>query len=126
MSVQTFKNIDDILHKDAGCTRELDWPEQPSWVLFMKPLDVLESDRVAEAELEGRAHSFLLAKPSRAGACSASGLRRFPSKTRAAPGRGATTRRSPLPACSRPSAPGATVSCSRIPRRPTRSRLYKA
>jgi len=25
MFEQTFKNIDDILHKDAGCTSELDY-----------------------------------------------------------------------------------------------------
>ena len=29
---QTFKNIDDILHKDAGCGSELDYVEQTSWV----------------------------------------------------------------------------------------------
>ena len=27
MFEQTFKNIDDILHKDAGCTSELDYTE---------------------------------------------------------------------------------------------------
>ena len=31
MFEQTFKNIDDILHKDAGCTSELDYTEQSSW-----------------------------------------------------------------------------------------------
>ena len=39
MFEQTFKNIDDILHKDAGCGSELDYVEQTSWVLFLK-LDV--------------------------------------------------------------------------------------
>lgn len=34
MFEQTFKNIDDILHKDAGCSSELDYVEQTSWVLF--------------------------------------------------------------------------------------------
>ena len=34
MFEQTFKNIDDILHKDAGCTSELDYTEQSSWLLF--------------------------------------------------------------------------------------------
>jgi type I restriction enzyme M protein len=29
MFEQTFKNIDDILHKDAGCGSELDYVEQP-------------------------------------------------------------------------------------------------
>ena len=36
MFEQTFKNIDDILHKDAGCGSELDYVEQTSWVLFLK------------------------------------------------------------------------------------------
>ena len=39
MFEQTFKNIDDILHKDAGCTSELDYTEQSSWLLFLKSLD---------------------------------------------------------------------------------------
>jgi type I restriction enzyme M protein len=45
MFEQTFKNIDDILHKDAGCGNELDYVEQTSWVLFLKYLDDLERDR---------------------------------------------------------------------------------
>jgi type I restriction enzyme M protein len=65
MFEQTFKNIDDILHKDAGCTSELDYAEQSSWLLFLKYLDALEADRAAEAELEGRAYSFILAEPFR-------------------------------------------------------------
>ena len=36
-----FKNIDDILHKDAGCTSELDYTEQSSWLLFLKYLLLL-------------------------------------------------------------------------------------
>ena len=39
MFEQTFKNIDDILHKDAGCGSELDYVEQTSWILFLKYLD---------------------------------------------------------------------------------------
>ena len=35
---QTFKNIDDIFHKDAGCFSELDYTEQSSWMLFLKYL----------------------------------------------------------------------------------------
>ena len=65
MFEQTFKNIDDILHKDAGCTSELDYTEQSSWLLFLKYLDALEQDKVAEAELEGRAYEFILAEPYR-------------------------------------------------------------
>ena len=40
MFEQAFKSIDDILHKDAGCTSELDYTEQSSWLLFLKYLDL--------------------------------------------------------------------------------------
>ena len=60
MFEQTFKNIDDILHKDAGCTSELDYTEQSSWLLFLKYLDALEVDKATEAELEGKAYNFIL------------------------------------------------------------------
>lgn len=53
MFEQTFKNIDDILHKDAGCGSELDYVEQTSWVLFLKYLDDLEKDKETAAELQG-------------------------------------------------------------------------
>ena len=65
MFEQAFKNIDDILHKDAGCTSELDYTEQSSWLLFLKYLDALERDRATEAELEGRKYTFLLDKKYR-------------------------------------------------------------
>ncbi len=54
MFEQAFKNIDDILHKDAGCSNELDYTEQTSWLLFLKYLDALEQDKATEARLEGR------------------------------------------------------------------------
>lgn len=63
MFEQTFKNIDDILHKDAGCTSELDYTEQSSWLLFLKYLDALENDKAAEAALEGKSYNFILAEP---------------------------------------------------------------
>ena len=44
MFEQTFKNIDDVLWKEAGCTTELDYTEQTSWILFLKYLDDLEHD----------------------------------------------------------------------------------
>jgi len=56
MFEQTFKNIDDILHKDAGCGSELDYVEQTSWILFLKYLDDLERDRATAAELTGKAY----------------------------------------------------------------------
>ena len=56
MFEQTFRNIDDILHKDAGCTSELDYTEQSSWLLFLKYLDALETDKATEAELSKKKH----------------------------------------------------------------------
>jgi type I restriction enzyme M protein len=58
---QTFKNIDDILHKDAGCGSELDYVEQTSWVLFLKYLDDLERDKATTAELSGKAYTAIIA-----------------------------------------------------------------
>ncbi len=52
MFEQTFKNIDDLLHKDAGCGSELDYVEQTSWVLFLKYLHDLEKDKQTAAELK--------------------------------------------------------------------------
>ncbi len=61
MFEQTFKNIDDILHKDAGCGSELDYVEQTSWVLFLKYLDDLEKDKATAAELSGKSYSNIIA-----------------------------------------------------------------
>jgi len=60
MFEQAFKNIDDILHKDAGCTSELDYTEQTSWLLFLKYLDALEQEKALEAELEGKYYLYIL------------------------------------------------------------------
>ncbi|MBL7040272.1 MAG: N-6 DNA methylase [Pirellulaceae bacterium] len=65
MFEQAFKNIDDVLWKEAGCTTELDYTEQTSWLLFLKYLDGLEQDRADEAALEGKRYTYLLKKPYR-------------------------------------------------------------
>jgi type I restriction enzyme M protein len=62
MFEQTFKNIDDILHKDAGCGSELDYVEQTSWILFLKYLDDLEKDRATAAELTGNTYTPIIDK----------------------------------------------------------------
>jgi len=62
MFKQAFKNIDDVLWKEAGCTTELDYTEQTSWLLFLKYLDGLEQDRADEAKLEGKKYTFILDK----------------------------------------------------------------
>lgn len=67
MFEQAFRNIDDVLWKDAGCTSELDYTEQSSWLLFLKYLDALEDERATAAALEGRAHTHLLDAPYRWG-----------------------------------------------------------
>ncbi len=65
MFEQAFKSIDDVLWKDAGCTSELDYTEQSSWLLFLKYLDALEQDKAMEAELEGKKYAFILEKQYR-------------------------------------------------------------
>jgi type I restriction enzyme M protein len=60
MFEQTFKNIDDVLWKEAGCTTELDYTEQTSWLLFLKYLDDLEQERSMEAELAGKPYEFIV------------------------------------------------------------------
>jgi type I restriction enzyme M protein len=60
MFEQAFKNIDDILHKDAGCTSELDYTEQSSWLLFLKYLDALEQDKATEAALQKKSYTHII------------------------------------------------------------------
>src|SRR5687767_8815506 len=65
MFEQAFKNIDDVLRKEAGCTTELDYTEQTSWLLFLKYLDGLEQDLADQAALDGKKYSYMLQKPYR-------------------------------------------------------------
>lgn len=65
MFEQAFKNIDDILHKDAGCGSELDYVEQTSWILFLKYLDDLEKDKKSSAELSGKIYTAIIEKQYR-------------------------------------------------------------
>lgn len=60
MFEQTFKNIDDVLWKEAGCATELDYTEQTSWMLFLKYLDDPERERAMEAELVGKSYDFII------------------------------------------------------------------
>ena len=65
MFEQAFKNIDDVLYKDAGCTSELDYTEQTSWLLFLKYLDALDHDKATEAALDGKKYTHILDAPYR-------------------------------------------------------------
>jgi type I restriction enzyme M protein len=55
-----FRNIDDTLWKDAGCSSELDYIEQTSWVLFLKYLDDFEADKETAAILNGEAYTRII------------------------------------------------------------------
>ncbi|MPZ55609.1 MAG: N-6 DNA methylase [Rhizobiales bacterium] len=65
MFEQTFKNIDDVLWKEAGCTTELDYTEQTSWILFLKYLDDLEQANEQKAELQGKRYQYIIDKAHR-------------------------------------------------------------
>lgn len=60
MFEQAFKNIDDVLRQEAGCSTELDYTEQTSWMLFLKYLDDLEEERALEAELVGKPYQRII------------------------------------------------------------------
>ncbi len=60
MFEQIFKNIDDTLRKDAGCSSELDYIEQTSWILFLKYLDDLEKDKETAALLSGKTYEKII------------------------------------------------------------------
>jgi type I restriction enzyme M protein len=65
MFEQAFKNIDNVLWKEAGCTTELDYTEQTSWLLFLKYLEGLEQERATVAQLEKKKYDFILDKDYR-------------------------------------------------------------
>lgn len=65
MFENAFNNIDRALRAEAGVATELDYAEQISWVLFLKYLDDLETERANVAELEGRKHAPIFEKPYR-------------------------------------------------------------
>ena len=56
----TFNAIDNILRNEAGCSTELDYIEQTSWLLFLKYLDDLERERVDKAMLSGKEYKPIL------------------------------------------------------------------
>jgi type I restriction enzyme M protein len=55
-----FKRIDNALRMDEGCSTELDYIEQSSWVLFLKYLDALESERNFQAEINQKQYSYII------------------------------------------------------------------
>ena len=65
MFENTFKNIDDILYKDAGADSELDYIGQTSWVLFLRHLHELEAEKADEAALRGEHYNAILGEEFR-------------------------------------------------------------
>ncbi len=63
MFEQAFKNIDDVLWKDAGASSELDYVEQASWILFLKYLDDYEKGKAKEAKLAGKNYEPIIKPP---------------------------------------------------------------
>lgn len=60
MFERVFSNLDDTLRQEQRCSTELDYIEQTSWLLFLKYLDDLESDRSEHALLEGNEYAPIL------------------------------------------------------------------
>ncbi len=56
----TFNAIDAILRNEAGCSNELDYIEQTSWLLFLKYLDDLETTREMDAQADGKEYKRLI------------------------------------------------------------------
>ena len=56
----TFNAIDAILRNEAGCSNELDYIEQTSWLLFLKYLDDLETSREMNAIADGKEYKRLI------------------------------------------------------------------
>ena len=65
MFENSFNNIDRVLRNDEGLASELDYAEQTSWLLFLKYLDDLESERQDTAILDGRDYAPILDEPYR-------------------------------------------------------------
>ena len=55
-----FNSIDDILREDAGCSSELDYIEQTSWILFLKYLEDYELEKEARAKLDEKPYRRLI------------------------------------------------------------------
>ena len=56
----TFNAIDNILRNEAGCSTELDYIEQTSWLLFLKYLDDLEAVREMNALMAGKEYRRII------------------------------------------------------------------
>jgi len=65
MFKQVFKNDDNVLRQEAGCTTELHYTGQASWLLFLRYLDGPEQGNPFEEKLEGQKYAFISTEPYR-------------------------------------------------------------
>ncbi|MGH8215616.1 MAG: type I restriction-modification system subunit M [Rhodanobacteraceae bacterium] len=65
MFENAFNNIDRVMRNDEGLASELDYAEQTSWLLFLKYLDDLETEREDNAALERHDYTPILDTPHR-------------------------------------------------------------
>jgi type I restriction enzyme M protein len=65
MFERAFRNIDDILRKEAGGTTERDYTAQTSWLLSLKYPDSLEEEKATEAQVDGKKYTHILDAPYR-------------------------------------------------------------
>ena len=60
-----FKRIDNAMRLDEGMSTELEYIEQSSWVLFLKYLDNLESERNLKAEIDQKQYNYIISEEFR-------------------------------------------------------------
>ena len=60
MYENAFNNIEKTLRAEEGIANELDYVEQISWVLFLKYLSDLETERKDRADLKGEAYTPII------------------------------------------------------------------
>ena len=60
MYENAFNSIEKALRAEEGISNELDYVEQTSWVLFLKYLHDLESERRDRAELDGKTYAPII------------------------------------------------------------------
>ena len=56
-----FNNIENILRTEDGISTELDYVEKISWLLFLKYLSDLETERKTRAELDAATYGPIIA-----------------------------------------------------------------
>ena len=62
--LKTFKNIDNVLYRDAGADSELDYTEQTSWVLFYV-IQIIQKMKKPTLLLWGKSYNYLMEEPYR-------------------------------------------------------------